>query len=168
MKKDCALVLTFIGFLYLYVSLSFLVTRTLPVPPQTISLLTKCTNEMSPPTAGWEDWCARTFFHFIWIFFPCTFSSPHFHHWFFFLPLIYFTTLEIKFLTKPICNTDLLHWFKKICIHKHEIQYKAIRGTLLSKYYPIKRCNISENKANYCFSTCSEIFITILLTVQKP
>lgn len=84
MKKDCALVLTFIGFLYLYVSLSFLVTRTLPVPPQTISLLTKCTNEMSPPTAGWEDWCARTFFHFIWIFFPCTFSSPHFHHWFFF------------------------------------------------------------------------------------
>lgn len=55
MKKDCALFLTFMGFLYRCVSLSVLVTRTLPLPLQTISLLTKCTNEMSPQTAGRED-----------------------------------------------------------------------------------------------------------------
>lgn len=52
MKKDCALFLT---FLHLYVSLSFLVTRSLLVSLQTISLLTKRTNEMSPLTASCED-----------------------------------------------------------------------------------------------------------------
>lgn len=52
MKKDCALFLT---VLCLYVSLSVLVTRSLPVSLQTISLLTKRTNEMSPLTASGGD-----------------------------------------------------------------------------------------------------------------
>lgn len=161
MKKDCALILTFIGFLYLYVSLSFLVTRTLPVPPQTISLLTKCTNEMSPPTAGWEDWCARTFFFTLFEFSFPALSLPHtFIIDFFFLSSIsqhwklnFWPSL---FVTQTICN---LYAYPST---KYSIM------PLLSKYYSIKRCNISENKANYCFSTFSEIFITILLTVQKP
>lgn len=38
------------------------------------SLLTKCTNEMSPPTAGWVDWCATTFLSLI---FYLNFLSPH-------------------------------------------------------------------------------------------
>lgn len=40
------------------------------------SLLTKCTNEMSPPTAGWVDWCATTFLSLI---FYLNFLSPHFN-----------------------------------------------------------------------------------------
>lgn len=40
------------------------------------SLLTKCTNEMSPPTAGWVDWCAATFLSLI---FYLNFLSPHFN-----------------------------------------------------------------------------------------
>lgn len=55
MKKDCALFLIFTGFLILGMSLFFLVTSTQPLSLQTISLLTKCTNEMSPPTVGGQD-----------------------------------------------------------------------------------------------------------------
>lgn len=50
------------------------------VPPRysrpPASLLTKCTNEMSPPTAGWVDWCATTFLSLI---FYLNFLSPHFN-----------------------------------------------------------------------------------------
>lgn len=55
MKKDCALFLVFTDFLFLCMSLFLLVTRTQPLSLWTISLLTKCTNEMSPPTAGRDD-----------------------------------------------------------------------------------------------------------------
>lgn len=106
MKKDCALFLVFIGFLFLCVSLSFLVTHTQPLSLQTISLLTKCTNEMSPPTAGQEDWCARTFFALFEFSFPALPSTSCILYCFFF-STIHLATLKTSM---PICNTGLLNW----------------------------------------------------------
>lgn len=111
MKKDCALFLVFAGFLILGMSLFFLVTSTQPLSLQTISLLTKCTNEMSPPTVGGQDWCARTFFTLFEFPFPALFFT--FSPLIFFSP-IYFTTLEITFLSLLICNPEGLWKFRNM------------------------------------------------------
>lgn len=75
MKKDCALFLILACFFFP----SVLMSCTQPLSLQTISLLTKCTNEMSPLTAGSENWCARTFFPpstLFELFFPALFCTP--------------------------------------------------------------------------------------------
>ena len=123
MKKDCALLLVFIGFLLLCVALSFLVTRAQQLPLQTISLLTKCTNEMSPPTAGRDDWCARTFFTLFEFFHFCTFSSEHFLHW---LPPppppIHLATLgnTFSFHHSFVSLTHTLHLFRNVSCHSYK------------------------------------------------